>query len=113
MPTPAYSHLVVVIEENQNFNEIVGNVSQAPFINSLMAGAANMVNFNAITHPSQPNYFALYAGSTFGTTHHNQYSEPGQTIDTILHGAGPGFTGYVSEGCGGSDFNRGPSGPAG
>ena len=63
---PAYKHIVVVVEENHNYDEIAGN-SQAPYINSLMATGANLTNYDAISHPSQPNYYALYAGSTFGT----------------------------------------------
>ena len=104
---PAYSHIVVVVEENTNYDEIAGNTA-APYINSLMAGGANLTNFDALTHPSQPNYFALYAGSTFGTTDDNSYSEPDPTLYTILKGAGLTFGGYVDEGGGGSDFNHDP-----
>jgi len=85
---PGYSHIVVVVEENHNPNEIIGNAAEAPFINSLAAGGAFLANFEAITHPSQPNYFALYAGSTFGTTDDNIYSEPDPTLDTVLNAAG-------------------------
>ena len=104
---PAYSHIVVVVEENHNYSEIAGN-SQAPYINSLMQGGANFTNFSALMHPSQPNYFALYAGSTFGITDDNQYSEPDPTLYTVLKNAGLTFGGYVDQGGGGSDFNHDP-----
>jgi hypothetical protein len=107
MAVPAYSHIVVVVMENHNYNEIAGN-PDAPYINSLMAGGANLTNFSAETHPSQPNYFALYAGSTFGTTDDNAHSEPDPTLYTVLHNAGLTFTGYVDQGGGGSDFNHDP-----
>ena len=84
---PVYKHIVVVFEENHNYDEIAGN-PQAPYINSLMASGANLTNFHAITHPSQPNYFALYAGSTFGTTDDNPHTEPDPTIYTVLKGDG-------------------------
>jgi hypothetical protein len=93
---PTYQHIVVVFEENHNYDEIAGN-PQAPYINSLMASGANLTNFHAITHPSQPNYFALYAGSTFGTTDDNPHTEPDPTIYTVLKGAGLTFTGYVDQ----------------
>ena len=105
---PAYSHIVVVVMENQNYSEIAGNTAQAPYINSLMAGGANLTNMSSLGHPSQPNYFALYAGSTFGTTDDNQYSEPDPTIDTILQANGLTFQGYVDTTGGGSDFNHDP-----
>jgi Phosphoesterase family len=104
---PAYKHIVVVVEENHNYDEIAGNTAQAPFINSLMAGGANLTNFTALAHPSQPNYFALYAGSTFGTTDDNPHSEPDPSLYTTLHAAGRSFQGYVDE-PGGSDFNHDP-----
>ncbi|MEH2486799.1 beta strand repeat-containing protein [Bradyrhizobium sp. AZCC 2230] len=104
---PKYSHIVVVVEENHNYDQIAGN-SQAPYINSLMAGGASLTNMTAEAHPSQPDYFALYAGSTFGTTDDNSYSLPDPTLYTVLHNAGLSFTGYVDEGGIGSDFNHDP-----
>jgi len=105
---PAYSHIVVVVEENHNYDEIIGNTAEAPFINSLAGGGAVLSNFVATAHPSQPNYFALYAGSTFGTADDSIYSEPGPTLATILQANGKSFTGYVDEGGGGSDQNHNP-----
>ncbi|MBR0722559.1 alkaline phosphatase family protein [Bradyrhizobium manausense] len=104
---PSYSHIVVVVEENHNYDEIAGS-SQAPYINSLMAGGASLTNMTAEAHPSQPNYFVMYAGSTFGTTDDNSYSLPDPTLYTVLKGAGYSFTGYVDEGGIGSDFNHDP-----
>ncbi len=103
---PAYSHIVVVVEENKDNSEIIGDTADAPYINSLAASGANLTNYYAITHPSQPNYFALYAGSTFGTTDDLQHSETGPTLATILQGAGKSFTGYVETPD--SDFNHNP-----
>jgi len=65
LPTPA--HVVIVVEENRSQAGIIGNKS-APFINALAAGGAMMAQSFAETHPSQPNYLALFAGDTFGLT---------------------------------------------
>jgi hypothetical protein len=62
----------------------------------------------AEAHPSQPNYFVMYAGSTFGTTDDNSYSLPDPTLYTVLKNGGYSFTGYVDEGGIGSDFNHDP-----
>lgn len=62
---PAYSHVVVVVEENHSASSILGNAA-APFINSLASGGALMTRSYAVAHPSQPNYLALFAGDTFG-----------------------------------------------
>jgi phosphatidylinositol-3-phosphatase len=65
MPLPA--HVVVVIEENHGYSQIIGS-SQAPYINTLASEGALFTNSHAITHPSEPNYLALFSGSTQGIT---------------------------------------------
>jgi acid phosphatase len=64
LPTPA--HIVVVMEENHSFSDIIGNTSQAPYFNQLASQGAELTSSYAVTHPSEPNYMALFAGSTFG-----------------------------------------------
>jgi len=94
---PAYDHIVVVVEENHSFGEIIGN-PQAPYINSLASGGALLTNYHAVTHPSEPNYLALYAGSTFGVADDADHAEPDPTLATVLQAAGKTFTGYVEPG---------------
>lgn len=62
---PDYSHIVVVMEENHSYSQIIGS-SQAPYINSLASEGALFTNSHAITHPSEPNYMAITSGSTYG-----------------------------------------------
>lgn len=61
------AHIVIVVEENHSFEQIIGNPS-APFINFLSSGGTLLTNFYAITHPSQPNYLHLFSGSDQGVT---------------------------------------------
>ena len=63
LPTP--SHVVVVMEENHSFNEFMGS-SGAPYINSLANSGGLFTNSFAIIHPSEPNYLAIFSGSTQG-----------------------------------------------
>ena len=61
-PLPKPDHIVIVIEENHSFGEIVGE-SEAPYINnSLMKDGALLTRFFSNHHPSQPNYFVLFSG---------------------------------------------------
>ncbi|MEU9169727.1 alkaline phosphatase family protein [Streptomyces sp. NPDC048420] len=62
---PRPDHIVVVIEENRGYNDIIGN-PDAPYLNELTRQGASLTQFYAITHPSQPNYLALFSGSTQG-----------------------------------------------
>ncbi|WP_435840726.1 alkaline phosphatase family protein [Streptomyces cinnamoneus] len=65
VPTP--DHVVVVVFENHAYNQVMGS-SSAPYINSLASGGANLTASYAETHPSQPNYYALFSGDTQGVT---------------------------------------------
>jgi hypothetical protein len=67
IPKLAVDHVVIVIEENHSYNQIVGN-AEAPYLNQLMHEGALFTNSYAVTHPSQPNYLALFSGSTQGMT---------------------------------------------
>lgn len=64
-PLPRPDHVVIVIEENNSYKGIIGNI-EAPYINQLANEGALFTNSFAITHPSQPNYLALFSGSTHG-----------------------------------------------
>lgn len=71
VPTP--DHVVVVVFENHAYSQVIGS-SSAPYINSLKSGGANLTQSYALTHPSQPNYFALFSGSTQGITDDSCYT---------------------------------------
>jgi len=58
---PRPDHVVIVMEENHSFSSIIGN-ADAPYLNKLAAQGALFTQSYAITHPSQPNYIALFAG---------------------------------------------------
>jgi hypothetical protein len=62
---PRPTHIVVVMMENHSYSDVIGNAS-APFINSLGDSGALFTQSFALTHPSQPNYIALFSGSTQG-----------------------------------------------
>jgi phosphatidylinositol-3-phosphatase len=65
---PAFSHVVVIVMENKDCGDVIGN-DQAPFLNSLARRYALATNYFAISHPSLPNYLSLTGGSTFGIEH--------------------------------------------
>jgi hypothetical protein len=64
---PGLDHVVVIVEENKPSQRIIGN-SDAPYINKLAADNALAVNYQAVTHPSLPNYLALTSGTNAGIT---------------------------------------------
>src|SRR4051812_4091907 len=60
---PRYDHVIVVVLENHGYPQVIGDAA-APYLTSLAFGGARLKSFYAITHPSQPNYFAMFSGST-------------------------------------------------
>ncbi|SOB81514.1 alkaline phosphatase family protein [Streptomyces sp. 1331.2] len=63
---PAPDHVVVVVLENHAYTQVIGS-SSAPYINgTLVAGGAKLTRSYALTHPSQPNYYMLFSGSSQG-----------------------------------------------
>jgi hypothetical protein len=63
---PVYDHIVIVIEENKDYDQIVDN-SAAPYINgTLRAQGANFTQMYGEEHHSQGNYFWLFSGSNQG-----------------------------------------------
>ncbi|PYM08085.1 MAG: hypothetical protein DMD82_03725 [Candidatus Rokuibacteriota bacterium] len=59
---PRLDHVIVVILENHSYDQ----VRAKPYIASLMASGATFSGSYAVTHPSQPNYLALWSGGTQG-----------------------------------------------
>lgn len=69
-PLPKPDHIVIVIEENHSFAQIIDSPA-APYLNALARKGALLTNSYGVTHPSQPNYIALFSGTTDGVTRNN------------------------------------------
>lgn len=94
---PRPDHIVLVIEENHSYSQIVGS-PDAPYINRLAGLGAVFTQSFGITHPSQPNYLALFSGSTQDVTdnscpHHFTTANLGHA----LLAAGLTFAGYSED----------------
>jgi phospholipase C len=92
-----FDHVVIVIMENKNYDAIIGHPDEAPYINNTLArGGAVFSNSFAVTHPSQPNYLALFSGSTQGVTNDNcpKNFKNAANLGAELIRAGLRFTGY-------------------
>jgi phosphatidylinositol-3-phosphatase len=93
------AHVVIAIEENHGYEQIIGN-PDAAFINELAAGGALFTNSHGLLHPSQPNYLALFSGSTQGVTDDRPVPGTpltGADLSAALIAKGYTFAGY-SEG---------------
>jgi len=85
-PDVRVDHLVVVVEENHSYEQIV-DTNDAPYLRSLIRRGALFTDAHGVTHPSQPNYLALFSGSTQGVKDDScrkktvRGSQPGQRTD--------------------------------
>jgi phosphatidylinositol-3-phosphatase len=91
---PRFAHVVVVVLENHPYGELIGT-SSTPFLTSLASAGAVLTQSYAITHPSEPNYLALFSGSTQGLSDDScPHAFTGPNLGSSLLAAGDTFTGY-------------------
>jgi acid phosphatase len=91
---PRYDHVLVVVMENHGLAQVVGNPS-APYITELAHQGAEFTNSHGVTHPSQPNYLALFSGSTQGIVSDScPHSFASDNLGAQLAAAGLSFIGY-------------------
>jgi len=91
---PAADHVFVVVMENKSY----GEVRNQPYTAGLISAWTWFANSYAVTHPSQPNYLALWSGSTQGVTN-DVCPPPGSPFHTANLGqaceaAGLGWRAY-------------------
>jgi phosphatidylinositol-3-phosphatase len=95
MPGGAPAHIAVIVMENEEFSDIIGN-HDAPFINRLAARSALAGQMYAVSHPSLPNYLALTGGSTFGIDSDcTGCAVPASSLITQLQRAGISWRAYM------------------
>jgi acid phosphatase len=91
---PRPDHIVIVIEENKSFSQIIGN-PDAPWINELAKRGALFTQSYGVTHPSQPNYLAMFSGATRGITSNTcPLDLSGNNLASSLLAKGLSFVGY-------------------
>ena len=118
---PHYDHVVIVMEENHSYDQLLGPSLYPPFafpffmwgelltvplepaqdtyIRTLGQSGAVLTNSHALTHPSQPNYLALFSGSTQGV--HSDGTPPhpftAPNLGAELVASGHSFAGYSED----------------
>ena len=95
LPTP--QHVLVVVFENHGFGSVLGS-PDAPYLNSLATSGTTLTDSHGVRHPSEPNYLALFSGSTQGVTSDAcplSFTTP--NLAAQLLAAGRTFTGYSED----------------
>ncbi|MEV4760842.1 alkaline phosphatase family protein [Micromonospora sp. NPDC049559] len=111
---PQFDHIVLVMFENKKYSEINGS-SNAAYFNSLASQGAKFTQSFGVTHPSQPNYIALFSGSTQGVTNDDcpKNFTGKANLGRQLIDAGRSFKGYSESmpsngytGCSSGEYRR-------
>jgi phosphatidylinositol-3-phosphatase len=93
---PRIEHIVVVIMENHNYSQIYDN-PKAPFMNASSNYGVTFTQSHGISHPSQPNYFALFSGSAQGIADDYAHSLTAPNLAIELQEKGKRFIGYFED----------------
>jgi phosphatidylinositol-3-phosphatase len=97
---PVYDHVVIVVEENKDYEQIIGSPA-APYINgTLKTEGANLTQMFAEEHHSQGNYFWLFSGSDQNVGFFDRVPKHPITARNLgeqLIGAGRSFKGYSED----------------
>lgn len=97
LPASKGSHVVVVVMENAEYDEVIGNAS-APYLNGLARRYGLATHSYAIAHPSLPNYLALTSGTTAGIE--SDCTSCAVSVENIvdqLEGAGISWKAYLED----------------
>ena len=70
-------HVFVIMLENHSEENVIGDTTNAPFINKLASTYGQAANYYGVTHPSLPNYVAAISGSNWFA----QTDDPTLTFD--------------------------------
>lgn len=112
---PRPDHVVIVIEENHSYRQAIGS-AKTPYLNALAKQGANFTASYGVTHPSEPNYLALFSGSTQGVRDDScPHSFSGKNLASELIARKLSFSGYSESmpsvgykkcGAGGGSYGR-------
>lgn len=94
---PKYDHIVVVVMENHSLEQIL-SAPAARYLQRLAQHGALFTDSHGVAHPSQPNYLALFSGSTHGVRDDGTHEFAAPNLAARLRAAGRTFVGYVEDG---------------
>ncbi len=114
VPVPRFRHVYTIVLENRSAANIL-KTDDAPYLHELAARFGVADAYQAVAHPSQPNYLALFSGSTQGVTDDDPHDLSAPTIADQLDAAGSSWRVYaenVPTACyRGASAKDGPDGP--
>lgn len=93
---PAFDHVFMVMMENTTYDQVIGDTTDAPFINGLASQGVLLDNYSGVYHPSDENYLAIAGGNTFvqGAIYYPNIKVTAQHIGDELEAIGKTWKAY-------------------
>jgi len=92
-----YDHIFVIVEENTEYADAIGNTAQLPTLNMLASANGLATNYFGTTHPSEGNYVSLVGGDDYDIRDDDAYQTHQLAQPSIvdqLERAGLSWRGY-------------------
>jgi hypothetical protein len=90
---PSFKKVFIVLLENTDYSKAL----KQPFLAELAKGGALLTNYDAVAHPSYPNYLALTSGSTQGRKSDNVIRIDSRNIADLLEAKGKTWKNYAED----------------
>lgn len=91
---PRSNHVVIVVEENHSFSQVIGNRNM-PFLNGIASQYSLATQYFANVHPSIGNYFMLTTGQIITNSDRSVATVTADNIVRRLLTAGKTWKGYA------------------
>jgi hypothetical protein len=102
LPVPPTRPVILIVFENKTDKDVL-EATDAPYLHGLIARGALATDYQAVAHPSQPNYLALFSGSTQGVIDDEVHDLSARTLADQLGEAGKTWRlfaeNYPADGC--------------
>jgi hypothetical protein len=93
---PRFDYVFLIMMENTDFGQVIGDSRNAPYIDSLAARGTLLANYQAVYHPSDENYLAIAGGDTFvrGPVYFPNIHVAGPNLGDLLEAVGKSWKTY-------------------
>jgi hypothetical protein len=91
---PAFSNVWIIVLENTDYSQVVGG-KDMPYLNGLIDRYGLAESYFGVARPSQPNYLALFSGSTHGVDDNDAHDIDAPTVADQIEASGRTWREYA------------------
>jgi acid phosphatase len=84
---PAFSNIWIIVLENKDYTRVV-TADDLPFMSGLIDRYGLAESYFGVARPSQPNYLAMFSGSTHGVTDNRNHDIDAPTVADQIEASG-------------------------